>query len=134
MTKEKDKKNTIKSAACLLLSIAHADEILIDKEIKIIKEILIDFFEISNDDAEEIYIEANQNLSKSTDLFSYGKILNDQFSYQDKIDFVGCIFEVAFIDGDLHYIEQHTIKSIANILNLDHNDLIRTKMEIKRFL
>ena len=134
MTKEKDKKNITKSAACLLLSIAHADEILVDKEIKIIKEILIDFFEISNDAAEEIYIEANQDLSKSTDLFSYGKILNDQFSYQDKIDFVGCIFEVAFIDGDLHYIEQHTIKSIANILNLDHNDLIRTKMEIKRFL
>ena len=53
---------------------------------------------------------------------------------EDKIDFIGCIFEVAFSDGELHYLENHTIKQIANILNLENNELISAKMDIKRFL
>ena len=134
MSKGKDSIDVIKSATCLLLSIAYADEILDDKEINIIKDIIIDFFNISNDDAESIFQESSISLKNSTDLFAYGKVLNNGFSHQDKLDFIGCIFEVAFIDGELHYIESHTIKNIANILNIEHSDLIKTKMEIKRFL
>ena len=134
MTKTKDSIQAIKAATCLLLSTAYSDEILDDKEVTIIKEIICDFFNINKEKAEDIYLKAKSDLSNATDLFAYGKILNSEFSYQDKLDFIGCVFEVAFIDGELHYIENHTIKTIANIFNLDHKDLIQTKMEIKRFL
>ena len=134
MTNSKDTIRTIKAATCLLLSTAYADEVLDDREVIVIKEIISDFFNIDSTITQEIYLESSKELNNSTDLFAFGKILNDTFSYQDKLDFIGCIFEVAFLDGELHYIESHTIKSIANILNLDHNDLIQTKMEIKRFL
>ena len=134
MTNAKDTIETIKAATCLLLSTAYADEVLDDKEVIVIKEIISDFFNIDSTITQKIYLDSTKELNNSTDLFAFGKILNDAFSYKDKLDFIGCIFEVAFIDGELHYIESHTIKSIANILNLDHNDVIQTKMEIKRFL
>ena len=134
MTKSKDSKNSINAATCLLLSIAYADEKLKEKEISVVKEIISDFFSLSKESTDSFYIDAIDNIKKSTDLFKFGKILNDEFTYQDKLDFIGCIFEVAFIDGELHYIENHRIKLIANILNLDHTDLIKSKMEIKRFL
>ena len=134
MTNTKDTIKTINAATSLLISIAYADEVLDNREISVIKEIISEFFEIEPKVAEKVYIDSSKDLENSTDLFAFGKVLNNTFSYQDKLDFIGCIFEVAFIDGELHYIESHTIKSIANILNLDHSDIIKTKMEIKRFL
>ena len=37
--------------------------------------------------------------------------VNQNFSYQDKIDFICCTFEVAFSDGELHYIEEFFINN-----------------------
>ena len=70
----------------------------------------------------------------STGLFQFGSQLNDDFSHDDKIDFIICVFEVAFADGELHYLEHHTIKKIANILNLSRDEIINAKNEISNFL
>ena len=43
-------------------------------------------------------------------------------------------FEVAYADDELHFKEQHLIKQIAGILNIENQDLIKTKLEIKKYL
>ena len=73
-------------------------------------------------------------LNDSTDLYVFSKELNSSFNYQDKIDFIFCVFEVAYADKELHFMEQHLIKKIAGILNVEHQDLIKTKLEIKKYL
>ena len=35
---------------------------------------------------------------------------------------------------ELHFKEQHIINQIANILNVEHKDLIKSKLEIKKYL
>ena len=50
--------NEIISACCLLLTIAKADEILEDEEIKNIKEIIIDFFNIETNKIDHIINES----------------------------------------------------------------------------
>jgi uncharacterized tellurite resistance protein B-like protein len=129
-----DSKETHISAAILLLSVAEADEILENSELKIITDILQDFFEISPNNANNILSKAKEALANSTGLFEFGAQLNKTFSHNDKIDFINCIFEVAFSDGDLHYLEHHTIKKIANILNLEHSEIISAKSEMKNYL
>ena len=126
--------NEIISACCLLLTIAKADEILEDEEIKNIKEIIIDFFNIEADKIDYIVSESINILENSTDIFEFGRDLNNSLSYQDKIDFICCTFEVAFSDGQLHYLEEHAIKKIATILNVNHKDIINSKKEIEKYL
>ena len=133
-------KNSLKNitiqlaATSLLLSIAKSDDILEDVEINIIKTIITDFFQISDINAKSLIKGGIKELENSIDLFHFGKIINKSFNQQDKIDFISCIYEVAYADGDLHYLEQHTIKKIANILHLERNDLINAKEEIIHFL
>ena len=132
---ENKEHNNIKNAtAILLLSIANADNIIEKSEIKIIKEIIQDFFSIKNEEAYSIIESAIIELKKSTSYFEYAQILNENFTYQDKLDFVFCIFEVAHIDNNLHFKEQHLIKQISSILNIEHHDLIKIKLEIKKYL
>ena len=122
------------ATTCLLTKVAFADEYLDPQEEKIIREILTDFFSIQTEEINKLFKDSNQLLEKSTDIFSFGQLLNQHFTKEDKIDLIGCIFEVAFADGELHHLENHTIKQIAHILNIEHKDLITVKMEIKHFL
>ncbi len=130
----KEDKNIINAAGILLLSIANADHNIEKEEIRLIKEIMEDFFSLQKEDAYEAIENAIIDFKKSTSFFQYSQILNKNFSYQDKLDFIFCIFEVAYVDKELHFMEQHLIKNIASALNVEHKDLIKTKLEIKKYL
>ena len=127
-------KNEIISATCLLLSIAHSDDYFEEKEKAIIKEIIIDFFNLEKKKSNEIITESIEQYNNAIDLFEFGREINKTFNYQDKVDFICCAFEVAYSDEELHYLEEYGIKKIANILNVKQNDLIESKKEIKKYL
>ena len=132
---ENKEHNNIKNAAAiLLLSIANADNIIEKSEIKVIKDIIQDFFSTENEEAYSIIENAMIGLKRSTSYFEYAQTLNENFTYQDKLDFVFCIYEVAHIDNKLHFKEQHLIKQISSILNIEHHDLIKIKIEIQKYL
>ena len=134
MNNTKDSTQTQLAAACILLSVADADEILEDQELDTINAILQDFFILDDKAASSLMEKAKNEWKISTGLFQFGSQLNDDFSHNDKMDFISCVFEVAFADGELHYLEHHTIKKIANILNLSRDEIINAKNEISNFL
>ena len=129
-----DSHKTQLSAACLLLSVAEADEILEQKELDTIHDILEDFFSIADHDAHELIQEAHIKIKNSTGLFAFGQHLNSVFNHEDRLDFISCVFEVAYADGDLHYLEHHTVKKIANILHVNREDILTSKAEMEDFL
>ena len=125
----------IKNAATILLySVAKADHNIEKEEIQSIREIIEEFFSISIEESYSIMENSIKELKNSTSFFKYGQILNENFSYQDKLDFICCVFEVAYSDNNLHFKEQHLIKQIAGILNIENKDLIKSKLEIKKYL
>ena len=126
-------KDEIIAAAAMLLSVAKADEIIENSEIESINDILSDFFQInSKQEVSDFINTAMEKLDNSTDIFEFGRILNHNWTYQDKIDFICCMFEVSFSDGELYYLEEHMIKKVSIILNVNHNDLIKSKIEMKK--
>ena len=129
-----DSHKTQLSTACLLLSVAEADEILEKQELDIIQDILKDFFSIEQNDAHELLHEAQDKMKNATGLFEFGQHLNSIFDHADKLDFISCVFEVAYADGNLHYLEHHTVKKIANILNISREDVLTSKVDMDNFL
>tara|TARA_B110000263_G_scaffold33530_1_gene25375 strand:- start:337 stop:738 length:402 start_codon:yes stop_codon:yes gene_type:complete len=132
--RDKEHTNIKNAAAILLLSIANADEKIDTEEIKSIREIIQDFFSIKSEETFTIIENAILELKKNTSLFDYIETINDNFSYKDKVDFILCIYEVAYSDEELHFMEQYLIRKIANSLHVEHKDLIEAKIEIKKYL
>ena len=132
--RDKEHTNIKNAAAILLLSIANADEKIDTEEIKSIREIIQDFFSINSEETFTIIENAILELKKNTSLFDYIETINDNFSYKDKVDFILCIYEVAYSDEELHFMEQYLIRKIANSLHVEHKDLIEAKIEIKKYL
>lgn len=122
------------SSTCLMMSVAMADEILEDGELNAINEILTDFFSITSEEAAKLIEASKTKLEKSYDTYSIASTLVDNFSYSDRVDLICCIFEVAYADKNLHFMERHTIKQIASILQIDRLDLVRAKKEIESYL
>ena len=122
------------AATKILLSISNADGNIDKNEKNIINVILHDFFDISIDDASKITTNTLIEFNESSDIYDASKTLNKVFSYQDKIDFICCCFEVALADKNLHYLENHFIKKIAYTLKIDSEDLINAKKEISSYL
>ena len=131
---ESNNNSEIIAATKILLSISNADGNIDKNEKNIINVILHDFFEISIDDASKITTNTLIDFNRSSDIYDDSKVLNKAFSYQDKIDFICCCFEVALADKNLHYLENHFIKKIAYILKIDNEDLINTRKEIQNYL
>ena len=129
-----DSHETQLSATCLLLSVAEADEILEKQELDTIQDILKDFFSIADNDAYKLIQEAKDKMKNATGLFVFGQHLNTVFDHTDRLDFISCVFEVAYADGDLHYLEHHTVKKIANILNVNREDILASKSEMENYL
>ena len=129
------KHHNIKNAATILLySVASVDYNVEKEEIQNIKEIIEEFFSINQKESYELIKNSIKEFKNSTSFFKYGQILNENFSYQDKVDFICCVFEVAYSDNELHFKEQHLIKQISGILNIEKKDLIKSKLEIKKYL
>ena len=122
------------AATKILLSISNADGNIDKNEKNIINVILHDFFDISIDDASKITTNTLIEFNESSDIYDASKTLNKVFSYQDKIDFICCCFEVALADKNLLYLENHFIKKIAYTLKIDSEDLINAKKEISSYL
>ncbi|MDB4125976.1 TerB family tellurite resistance protein [Candidatus Marinimicrobia bacterium] len=132
--RDKEHTNIKNAAAILLLSIANADEKIDKDEIKSIRDIIQDFFSIESEETFTIIEDAILELKQKTSLFSYIETINDNFSYKDKVDFLLCIYEVAYSNQELHFMEQYLIRKIANSLHVEHKDLIEAKIEIKKYL
>ncbi len=129
-----DSNKTIIYSSCLMLTIAQADDKLLKEEINIIQEIISDFFQLDIQNSKDIIKEALFEIENAVDIYQFSKYLNSELSYTDKTDFIKCIFEIGYIDGELHHLEYHYIKTIANLLNVEKSDLINAKKEIKRYL
>ena len=118
----------------LMLQIASADGKVDSSEINIIKDIISDFFQIDKSKTDQLIQNSERITEKMTDIYDIASFLNDSFNYQDKIDLLSCYFEVAYADGNLHFLERHTIKQIANVLNINREQLKGAQEEIKKHL
>lgn len=124
----------IELACCqLLLAVAEADDIIEDDELDAIQAILSDFFEITSENANQLIEQSIHQRKSDTGLYNVGKILNETFDLEMKLDFLHCIYEVGYSDGSLHHLEDFIIKRIANILHIDHKELVNARIEVRKW-
>ena len=97
----------------LMIIIASADENLEAEEIDVIKDIISDFYSLEMEIIEKIMKDAQIVIDDSIDIYQIASFINKELSKQDKIDLIYCIFEIAYSDSNLHFMEKHLIDKIA---------------------
>jgi len=121
----------LKVATCaLLVEMARIDESFTSQETKIILDILKNRFGVSSAHAEALMAEADKELVESVDLWQFARLINENYSREEKIGIIETLWQVVFVDGKMDQYEDYLMHKMQKLLRLSHKELIDAKLKI----
>ncbi len=115
------------AAASLLMEVVYADEDFSESEAELLPQMLTSSFDISDEDAQALILDATQKRQDSTSLFEFTDLINRHFDLQKKLALVLAMWKVAYADGTLCQYEDQIIRKTADLLYLKHSELMQTR-------
>jgi uncharacterized tellurite resistance protein B-like protein len=121
----------IRVATCaLFVEIARIDEKFTDAEMEKILSILKEKYGLSPDHASALIAEAEKELEKSVDLWQFAKLINENYSNEEKIEIIETLWRIVYVDGEMDGYEHYLMDKLQNLLRLSHDQLIAAKLKV----
>jgi uncharacterized tellurite resistance protein B-like protein len=128
-----DNQHDVRVAVCaLLVEMAKIDETFTPSEMTKIISILKEKYGLSADDADELISVAEKELDGSIDYWQFARLINDNYSTEEKIDIIEMLWRIVFVDEKMDKYENHLMHKLAELLRLSHQQLIEAKIKVLR--
>lgn len=125
-------RNRIVVATCaLLLEMAAIDGEFSGEEQDAILAALTSTYGMNGEDAQSIMEAAREELKGSIDLWGFARVINRDYSEEEKIRVIETVWRVIYADGRLDGHEDHLVHRLADLLRLSHGQLIEAKMRVR---
>jgi uncharacterized tellurite resistance protein B-like protein len=122
----------IRIATCaLLVEIASIDKAFTKAEMETLLLILKEKYGLSKEYADALVVEAKKELSESLDLWQFAKLINENYSNEEKIEIVETLWRVVYVDGKMDKHEHYLMNMLKNILRIPHDQLIAAKLKVR---
>jgi len=121
----------IRVATCaLLVEIARIDETFSDQELELVLSILKEKYQLSAEHADALIAEAEAELKQSVDLWQFARMINDNYSNEEKMEIVETLWKIVYVDGKMDQYEHYLMNKLKNLLRLSHDQLIDAKLKV----
>ena len=121
----------VRIAACaLFVEMARIDEKFTEAEMDTILSIVQDRYGLSREHADALVAEADKELDKSVDLWQFARLINENYSPDEKIEIVETLWRMVFVDGKMDRYEHYLMNKLKNLLRLSHDQLISAKLKV----
>ena len=121
----------IRVATCaLLVEIARIDETFTEQELELVLSILKEKYDLSAEHADALIVEAEAELKQSVDLWRFARLINENYSNEEKIEIVETLWQIVYVDGKMDQYEHYLMSKLKNLLRLSHNQLIDAKLKV----
>ena len=128
---DKHTDHDIRVATCaLFVEIARIDEKFTEAEMETILSILKQKYGLSQDHADALIAEAERELEKSVDLWQFTKLINANYSNEEKIKIIETLWQIVYVDGKMDQHEHYLMNKLQNLLRLTHDQLITAKLKV----
>ena len=118
------------ASAALLVEAAHMDGNLDDRETKVINNLLVSHFHLSEEEAKELFERAHSAQEDATHLMRFTRTVKDNYSEEMRITFIEMMWEVAFADGIIHDFEENLIRRVAGLIYVSDRDRGEAKKRV----
>lgn len=128
----KNEKRKLEIATCaLFVEMAKADdEVTKDERNKILK-VMKETFALEDECVNDLIELSEQKIKESISLYEFTSIINEKYSNEDKFELIKNLWKLIYIDKTLNMYEDHLVKKIGTMLNLDHKRIIDAKLIVK---
>ena len=121
----------VRVAACaLFLEMARIDEKFTAAEMETILAIVKDKYGLSQGNADALVAEADRELAESVDLWQFARLINENYSIDEKIEIIEILWRMVFVDGKMDRYEHYLMSKLKNLLRLSHDQLIAAKLKV----
>lgn len=110
------------SAAVLLVEAARMDHVIEEEEKERITQLLEWRFELSEGDANALLEKAIAESAESHSFHRHSLAIRRHFSEPERITLVELLWDIAYIDGELHEREASLMRKIAGLLYVTDQD------------
>ena len=130
-TSPEDPRRIMVATCALLLEIAAIDGEFSADEQEVILSILKKEYSLSENEAASLINTAQAQREQSIDIWRFTKLINQNYSEEERIRVIDLVWKVIYADGRLDGHEDHLVHGIANLLRLSHSQLIEAKLRAK---
>ncbi|MGS0537212.1 tellurite resistance TerB family protein [Pseudoalteromonas sp. SaAl2] len=116
------------AVAALLIEVMRADTQQQDDELKTLTFTLKKYFQLTDEEVDELMQSAGKSLDDAIDYFQFSKQINNQCSAEQRIEIIELLWRLAYADGELDPQEEYVIRRVANLLYVTHEDFIAAKL------
>jgi len=117
------------ACAVLLCEVMKSDGLMAASEQQHMATVLIKEFALTPIEVDDIIENAIYLSENASDFYQFTSILNKHYSVEQRVTMVELLWQLAFADGELSSIEEHTIRKVADLLHLRQSEFIATKLK-----
>lgn len=119
------------ATAAMLIEMMQIDNVIQEKEKQLVSKVIRDRFSLSETETEKLLLDAEQQLKDATDYYQFTSLINKGFDQQQKQRIIKSLWEIAYVDGHLDMQEDYMVRKVADLLHVDHGELIKLRNRIK---
>ena len=115
-------------ATCvLLIEVSISDDNYDDEEKNKIIGILKNKFSLDDSQVNVLLELADKKNKEMISLYDWTSKINEIYSYEQKKELIKLLWDVAFADGRIDKYEDYTIRKIADLIYVRHEDFMKAK-------
>ena len=119
-------------ATCaLFVEMARIDGTFSQAELETILSILKEKYGVSEEQADALIEAADKERDQSVDLWQFARLINENYSTDEKIEVVETLWQIVYVDGKMDQYEHYLMNKLKNLLRLSHDQLIDAKLKVK---
>ena len=118
-------------ATCaLFVEMARIDEKFTQTEVDTILAILREKYGLSQEHADALLAEADKELEESVDLWQFARMINENYSVDEKVEIIETLWQMVYVDGKMDQYEHYLMNKLKNLLRLSQDQLINAKLKV----
>ncbi len=119
------------AAAALLFTVLDADGIREDAEMKRLREILSETYNVSGAELEQLMQAGEKAEQEAVDLYAFTSVLKRHLDADARKAFIGLMWGIVFADGEMHELEDNLVWRVAELIGVDSRDRVLLRQEIQ---
>jgi uncharacterized tellurite resistance protein B-like protein len=110
------------AAVALLVEAAVMDGDFDDDERHVITRLIAERFGIEAADVEDLIASGEQAVADSSQLYAFTRVVKQGFDFDQRIELIEMLWEVAYADGALHDFEASLVRRVAGLIHVTDRD------------
>lgn len=126
-----DSGHDVRVAVCALcIEMGRIDHRFTRQELDTLVAILEEKYDLSAEHVEALMTEADRELEDSVDLWQFARLINENYTIEEKIAVIEMLWRIVYVDGKMDEQEHYLMGKLSGLLRLSHNQLIDAKLKV----